>query len=97
MNRFASGIDLPLGQLGHPLGDAPSLRLARQFQDELGVYGYQNGRYAGVGEHDDMVMAAWLVERAILHVETYLWDPGPEIITMEDLGIERVRIGEDYY
>ena len=68
------------------------------FQDELGAYGYQDGRYAGVGEHDDTVIAAWLVERAILQLEELLrLMPTEEIVTMEDLGIERVRIGEDYW
>jgi hypothetical protein len=79
-----------------PSGDAPSLRLARQFQAELGAYGYQDGRYAGVGEHDDTVIAAWLVERAILWLEELIRQPPEEIITMDDLGIERVRIGEDW-
>lgn len=73
-----------------------SLHLARQFQAELGAYGYQDGRYAGVGEHDDMVIAAWLVERAIAWIEELRRYQGPEIIMAEDLGIERVRIGDDW-
>jgi hypothetical protein len=80
-----------------PSGDAASLHLARIFQDELGAYGYQDGRYAGVGEHDDTVIAAWLVERAILVLEEFIRQgPAEEIVTMEDVGIERVRIGGPY-
>ena len=80
-----------------PSGDAASLRMARHFQAELGAYGYQDGRYAGVGEHDDTVIAAWLVERAILWLEELLrLPPSEELVTMEDLGIERVRIGRDF-
>ncbi len=79
-----------------PSGDVPSLRLARRFQAELGAYGFLNGRYAGVGEHDDTVMAAWLVERAILHVEWFLANQEPEYITIKDLGIEPVIIGPDF-
>ncbi len=80
-----------------PSGDAASLRLARQFQTELGAYGYQDGRYAGAGEHDDMVIAAWLTECAILLLEEiFRQPPAEELVTMEDLGIERVRIGDDW-
>jgi hypothetical protein len=79
-----------------PSGDVPSLRIARQFQEELAAYGYQDGRYAGVGEHDDTVMAAWLVECAIQRLEEFFRLPAAEIVTMDDLGIERVRIGEDW-
>jgi len=78
-----------------PSADSPSLRMARQFQAELGAYGYQDGRYAGVGEHDDTVIAAWLVERAIQWLEEAIRWPVEEVITMEDVGIERVHIGDD--
>jgi len=67
------------------------------FQTELSAYGYHNGRLAGVGEHDDTVIAAWLAERAIAWVEELLRHiDAEEMVTMEDLGIERVRIGLDY-
>ena len=79
-----------------PSADAASLRMARQFQAELGAFGYHNGRYLGVGEHDDMVIAAWLVERAIAWLGEVIRWPMEEIITGEDLGIKRVRIGDDY-
>jgi hypothetical protein len=78
-----------------PSGDTESLRLARQFQAELAAYGYRDGRYAGVGEHDDTVIAAWLVERTILWLEELIRQGPPEEFgTGEDLGIERVRIGD---
>ena len=80
-----------------PSGDAASLRLARRFQAELAAFGYKDGRLAGVGEHDDMVIAAWHAELAILRLEemrAMLADQ--QLVTMEDLGIRRVRIGGDY-
>jgi hypothetical protein len=80
-----------------PSGDAVSLRMARQLQTELGAFGYHDGRYAGVGEHDDMVIAAWLVECVILWMEELTHqDPIEELVTMEDLGIEPVRIGRGF-
>jgi len=79
-----------------PSGDPVSLRMARQFQAELGAYGYQDGRFGGVGEHDDTVIAAWLVERAIAWIEEARRYLDPEIVTMEDLGIERIKIGPDW-
>jgi hypothetical protein len=78
-----------------PSGDAASLRLARTFQDELGAFGYKNGSPTGVGEHDDMVIAAWHAELAILRLQDLVYS-AEEIVTMEDVGIEPVRIGPDY-
>ncbi len=79
-----------------PSGDPTSPRLARQLQAELGAFGYRGTRLASAARHDDMVVAAWLVERAIAWIEEMRRQlPREEIITMEDLGIERVRIGED--
>ncbi len=43
-----------------------------------------------------MVIVAWLVERAIAWIEAVRRYLEPEIVTMEDLGIERVRIGSDW-
>jgi hypothetical protein len=57
--------------------------------------GYRDGRLGGVGEHDDMVVAGWLVEVAIQVVEdARRRDPEEELVGMEELGIERVRIGD---
>ncbi len=79
-----------------PSGDHASRRLARQLQHELGAHGYQDGRLKSAARHDDMAIAAWLVERAIARYEELLAKPQEEIITGEDLGIEPVVIGLDY-
>ena len=80
-----------------PSGDRASLRLARIFQAELAAFGYRDGKLGSVGEHDDTVIAAWLVERAIALLEEWQRHlPREEWVTMEDLGIERVKIGEDW-
>jgi hypothetical protein len=80
-----------------PSGDAHSLRMARVFQAELGAFGYHDGHPAGVGEHDDTVIAAWLVEMAIRSLEEEAGRvPVWEVVTMEELGIEPYRISEDY-
>ena len=80
-----------------PSGDAHSLRMARVFQAELGAFGYRDGRPAGAGEHDDTVIAAWLVEMAIRSLEEEARRlPVWEVVTMEELGIERYRIGDDW-
>ena len=68
---------------------------ARVFQSELAAFGYRHGKLSGVGAHDDTVVAAWLVERAIALLEEIL-PTEPDIITIEDLGIQRVKIGPDY-
>lgn len=81
-----------------PSGDPPSLRLARVLQAELGAYGYQDGKLTGVGEHDDTVIAAWLAERAVAWLDELIrLAPTEELVTAEDLGIERVRIGDEYW
>jgi hypothetical protein len=77
-----------------PSGDRASLRLARIFQAELAAFGFHNGRLTGVGEHDDTVIAAWLVERAIEQVVEL--QPRYEIVYGEDVGIYPVKIGDDY-
>ena len=87
-------------QAGHwliPSGDAHSGRQARLLQRELAAFGYRDGRPVGVGEHDDMVIAAWLVERAIQSlVEQARRLPSWELVTLREVGIERVKIGEDW-
>jgi hypothetical protein len=80
-----------------PCGDEASLRLARRWQTELGAFGWRNGRLEGVGEHDDLVVASWYVELAIERVRQLLAPQDAyEIVTGEDLGIERVHISPDY-
>ena len=79
-----------------PSGDAEALRFARTWQTELAAFGVRDGRLAGVGEHDDTVIASWLIELAVRHVELHLaLPPEVEIITGEDVGIMPVRISPD--
>jgi hypothetical protein len=80
-----------------PSGDAHSRQYATIFRTELGAFGFRDGKPMGLGEHDDMVIAAWLVERAIQSLidqamATETW----EMVSAEDVGIKRVKIGEDY-
>ena len=80
-----------------PSRDAHSRQLANILRTELGAFGFRDGRPMGVGEHDDTVIAAWLAERAIQSlVDEVNALPTWEIVTAEDLGIERMRIGEDW-
>jgi hypothetical protein len=78
-----------------PSGDAHARGVAHLLRTELGAFGIKDGRPVGVGEHDDMVIAAWLAERAIQSLlKQALELPTYEIITAEDLGIEPVRIAD---
>lgn len=79
-----------------PGGDAESRRLAKLWQAELSAFGWRDGRLGGAGEHDDLVMATWFVERAIRFLEDWRRQAGEEIIYGEDVGIERVQIGPPY-
>lgn len=52
-----------------------------------------------VGEASDTVMASWFAReaaRAIMHVSEQPDDQNDEIVTAEDVGIERVQIGANY-
>lgn len=62
-------------------------------RNEMSAFGWQEGKLGGVGEHDDTVMALWLTERAIRIVAEYL-PKEDEIVTAEDIGIERVSLGD---
>ncbi len=89
--------ELEAGSWAVPSGDAHSLRLARQLQEELGSFVHVGGLLRSVGRHDDLAVAAWLVEVGIQS----FWDeaarqPEWEYGTAEDLGIERYRIGGDW-
>ena len=78
-----------------PSSDAHSRQYAQILRTELGAFGFRDGKPMGLGEHDDMVIAAWLVERAIQSlIDEVNAMPTWEIVTAEDLGIERVRIGD---
>jgi hypothetical protein len=90
-------LELLAGSWVMPSGDAVSLRLARAWQEELAAFGMRDGRLAGVGEHDDLVIASWYIELAVLQfLQLMARARSDEIVTAEDLGIERVRIGEPY-
>jgi len=48
------------------------------------------------GAHDDLVLATWLLERGVrLATELIAGAPHEEVITGEDVGIERYRISPD--
>lgn len=89
-------LELQAGSWVMPSGDAEALRFARTWQTELSAFGVRDGRLAGVGEHDDTVIASWLIELAIRQVELHLaLPPEEEIIRGEDVGIMPVRISPD--
>ena len=55
-----------------------------------------DGKLRGFGEHDDTIMSWWLAHRAARVVEAHMTgEPEWEIVYLEDLGIERVKIGQD--
>ena len=91
-------LSLLAGSWVMPCGDAMSRRLARIWQTELGAFGWRDGRLTGVGEHDDLVVASWYVELAILFLDELLAkkEPDWELVSLEDLGIKPYRIGEDW-
>ena len=79
-----------------PSGDPESHTFAGWWQAELSAFGWNDGRLEGLGEHDDIVMATWYVERAIRVADILMSPPQYEYGDGEDLGIERVRISPDY-
>lgn len=80
-----------------PTGDAASLRLARLLQSELTAMRYIEGRVSSVAEHDDLAITAWLLERAVAKLDEWFAQArAEEVIYGEDLGIERVHIGNPY-
>jgi hypothetical protein len=80
-----------------PCGDEPSLRLARIWQSEMSAFGWKDDKLAGVGEHDDCVLAFWFVDRAKRQLQEWLaTKPAETTVSGEELGIERVTISGDY-
>lgn len=78
-------------------GDKEALRYARTWQTEMQAFGWKDGKLQGVGEHDDTVIAFWLLERAVRLINTFLRQgPPSEYIGMADVGIERVRLTGDW-
>jgi len=98
---FAHGVprlkfELLAGSWVMPSGDPESRGFARVWQTELAAFGWRDGRLEGAGEHDDCVIASWLVEVAVRLVDEFIAGaPVEEIITGEELGFTRVRIGQD--
>jgi hypothetical protein len=79
-----------------PAGDDESTTFTSILRTEAAAFGWKDGKLQGVGEHDDTVMALWLANIAARMVEdVLLQEPEYEIVTMEELGIERVKIGPD--
>jgi hypothetical protein len=81
-----------------PCGDPASRHLAKLWQAEMSAMGWRDGTLAATGEHDDLVMATWFVERAVGAITTApqrepTWEPVP----LTELGIPRVRISPDLY
>lgn len=74
-------------------GDKTALRFATLWATELNAFGWKDDKLQGVGEHDDIVMAFWLLERAIRLINTLL-QQGPEdqMLGLEDVGIDKVRV-----
>jgi len=78
-----------------PAGDDESNAFTTVIRTECAAFGWRDGKLQGVGEHDDTVHAWWFANIAARHVEAFvLAQPEVEIVTMEDLGIERVKIGD---
>lgn len=65
------------------------------FRNELSAFGWQDGKLGGVGEHDDTVMAFWLLERAIRIVSEFLPEAEQSIYHIEDVlpDFEEVDLG----
>ena len=80
-----------------PTGDERSSEFARIWASEMNAFGWVNDKLTGVGEHDDTVMAFWLLDRACRIVNTMLQKgPTEQYVSMEDVGLSRVKIGSDW-
>ena len=77
-----------------PTGNHESAAYAAILRTEAAAFTWKDGKLMGVGEHDDTVMSLWLADLATRKVLEWLeQNRGPEIVTLEDLGIERVNLG----
>jgi hypothetical protein len=81
-----------------PAGDEESLALASAWQSEMSAFGWKDGKLQGSGEHDDLVMATWFVERAVRIVEEWIaaTPPTEETVYGEDEGLDRYVIDPTY-
>jgi hypothetical protein len=78
-----------------PTGDDESNAFATIFRTECAAITWKDGKPQGVGEHDDTVHAWWFADIAARWVAECLQAPPEyEIVTMEDLGIEPVDLGD---
>lgn len=88
--QIPDGKDPVTGEVADPAAH----HYAMTWQSELNAYGWVDDKLQGAGEHDDTVIAFWLLERAVRLVNTILKKGPPEqYVTMAELGIERVQIG----
>lgn len=94
-------LSLEHGLVDFPAGDDESAELFGIWQAEMAAFGWKDGKLMGIGEHDDTVMAWYMLDRAKRLLEEWLdkaaMDDDGTIITGEDLGIAPVVIGKDYY
>ena len=78
-----------------PAGDTTSASFFALFQAELCGFGWRAGKLRSVAPHDDIAMALWFCERGIrLLTEWRRSRVTTTIVTGEDLGIPRLRIGD---
>lgn len=92
-------LTLPLSQRlwTIPSGDERSKEFAGVWQSEMNAMGYVNDKLQGVGEHDDTVMAFWLLERAVRMINTLLQHgPAEQYVTMSEVGLSPVKIGSGW-
>lgn len=90
-------IGLENGVYTIPTGDEESATYAAVWQSEMAAYGPKDGKFQGVGEHDDTVMATWFSDVGVRLLEEWLAKADEnQIVTIEDMGMERVTIGPPY-
>lgn len=76
---------------------ASAQEYARIWKSEMNAFGWVNDKLQGAGEHDDTVMAFWLLDRAARMINTILQQgPKEQYVSMKDVGLERVKIGDDW-
>lgn len=80
-----------------PTADDEAKRLGAIWQSEMSAFGWKDDKLQGVGEHDDTVMAWWFLTRAKRELQQWLAaQPAEQMVSGEDVGIERVSISRDY-
>ena len=78
-----------------PSGDLDSRMHAAAWQDELEAFGWVMDT-SGRSVSTMALSTPWFVERAIAYLKDRAKGPDEATIYAEDLGIHRVKIGEDY-